>query len=175
MDLTLTTTTNHASVSGALRILSDGLLELAAALESDRLRRAGIARVQGPTSAEAPEPTPEPKHAPILSYSSGAELGRDGIHKREAAQRRGQSHGYDYAHWARMVRRLRVDILSTSCERFAKMVGVSVSSIHNWETGTCFPTQPRILRLEAVACGIIGWTREDWRTPQPGAPPLTPG
>ena len=142
-------TVNSAAIGAALRAFADAALGLAEALEG------GAAEV---------EPVAEVLPIVPRAYGGGTTLGESGQKLRRAAQAHARDRGYDFEHWCRSVRRLRVEVLGCTATQFGAMVGVCKGTVHNWEAGLGFPHPKNLSALEALGEGVAGWTRHNWRT-----------
>ena len=144
-------TIESVTVCAALRVFAGAALGLAEALEGAQ----PVAAVQ----LELAEPAP----AAVVSYGNGAPLGERSAGQRKRAGARAEARGYEFERWCRLVRQLRVEVLATSAQRFAAMLGVSTSCVYHWEAGTGFPHFSNLHKLETLGEGVAGWSHEHWR------------
>ena len=156
-------TVESGAICEALRAFAEGALGLATALEGAQLRALEeatfyITRQEGEPEAQYLD------DGRYCSYGNGRPLSARAVDRRMKAGQRAKGRGYDYEHWSRRVRELRVSVMGTNVPLFASMLQVSPSCVHHWEAGTGFPHQSNLLKLENLGAGVAGWAREHWRT-----------
>ena len=109
------------------------------------------------TSVDEPPPPPVAK-----SYATGSVLSPARASARKRAAQRAANAGYDYEHWSRRVREVRLKI-GVGTRGLGDLLGVTSSGVQNWETGVCFAKGATRERLEKLAHALCGVRPSHWR------------
>tara|TARA_R110000824_G_scaffold21827_1_gene80951 strand:+ start:171 stop:722 length:552 start_codon:yes stop_codon:yes gene_type:complete len=112
------------------------------------------------TSVDEPPPPPVAK-----SYATGSVLSPARAQARKRASQRAANAGYDYEHWCKRVREVRVKI-GVGARGLGDLLGVTPSGVQNWETGVCFAKGETRAHLERVSAHLCGATHASWRKPK---------
>jgi DNA-binding transcriptional regulator YiaG len=113
------------------------------------------------TSVDEPPPPP-----PVAkSYATGSVLSSARAQARKRAAQRAANAGYDYEHWCKRVREVRLKI-GVGARGLGDLLGVTPSGVQNWETGVCFAKGETRAHLERVSAHLCGATHASWRKPE---------
>ena len=153
---------SETPIIDALRVFAEGALGLAAALEGTMPPLADRGDLEAALAA------PEPQYlddGSCCSYGNGRPLGVRAMDRRRKAGRRAKDRGYDYEHWCKRVREVRVKI-GVGARGLGDLLGVTPSGVQNWETGVCFAKGETRAHLERVSAHLCGATHASWRKPK---------
>ena len=101
-----------------------------------------------------------------LSYVSDKPLGSEARrHKRVRAWANASKSGYDFEHWCRMFRRVRLTEFKVSITGMAIIMDMTEGAIQNWETGVCFALPATRSRIERLCKELHGISESSWRQP----------
>ena len=79
------------------------------------------------------------------------------------AKRSAERAGYDYEHWCKRVRDVRIHKFNLRARGLGDLVGVTGEAVSSWEAGVCFAKSATRERLERIANALAGTTAESWR------------
>lgn len=105
----------------------------------------------------------EEKPPQEVSYLSGKPISKLRAEKRAMAKRSAERAGYDYEHWCKRVRDVRIHKFNLRARGLGDLVGVTGEAVSSWEAGVCFAKSATRERLERIANALAGTTAESWR------------
>ena len=111
-------------------------------------------------SVDEPPPPPVAK-----SYATGSVLSSARAKARKRAAQRAANAGYDYEHWSKRVREVRLK-MGVGTRGLGDLLGVTTSGVQNWETGVCFAKGETRAHLERISAHLCGATHSSWRKPE---------
>jgi hypothetical protein len=111
-------------------------------------------------------PPKEKKPPQGVSYITGEPISKLRAEKRAMARGGAERAGYDYEHWCRMVRRIRVHKFNLRAGGLGDLVGVSAEAVASWEAGVCFAKSSTRERLERISHALAGTTADSWKQPE---------